>query len=134
MAHKMKVQQTIFIHTLNLKFMLENECNMRLIFESTCTYKNKLNSPVKKLRYVIKSDSHTHSRYSNLFTLQHTNMAFHDLRLPQSQYERCTWEKHAKAAFQSFKTIAYTPTVHSLSEAILVIATTLIYNQKPFLF
>jgi hypothetical protein len=61
-------------------------------------------------------------------------MEFHGLRLPQSEYKKCKWEKHAKAVFQNSMTNDNIATPLSLSEAIRVTATTVIYDQKPFLF
>lgn len=50
------------------------------------------------------------------------------------EHKKSTWEKHAKAVFQNSMTNASIAALHSLSVAIRVIATTVIYDQKPFLF
>lgn len=48
--------------------------------------------------------------------------------------KKSTWEKHAKAVFQNSMTNADIASLHSLSEAIRVIVTTIIYLQITFLF
>lgn len=50
------------------------------------------------------------------------------------EYKKATWEKHAKAVFQNSMTNANTASLHSLSEAIRVIVTTVIYCQETFMF